>query len=257
MKSMISLSFDDGREDNVRVALPILKRYGHKATFNITTGYVDGSSESNPCEIAPITVDDVVKLHKSGHEIACHGDKHLNTTEDILCGYYKLSQWLGCNLGFASPGTGFVKDDKAVALLKQKGLKYIRLSMRYNNMKSLKVFTRKLSRLIPFLPCLYRLAYQDTCFANIDSSYVYSVPVLHSVSFGQLKNLIEYAIKKDKHLVLMLHSVRYPSEEMYSDPWTMDVDIFNALCAYLAEKQTEGKCEVLTTMQIYDKLTSK
>ncbi|MGE5101168.1 MAG: polysaccharide deacetylase family protein, partial [Deltaproteobacteria bacterium] len=37
-----SLTFDDGYEDNVSVALPILARRGFTATFFIATGYLDG-----------------------------------------------------------------------------------------------------------------------------------------------------------------------------------------------------------------------
>ena len=38
---IICLTFDDGMADNVSLALPALKRYGHHATFFLATGHVD------------------------------------------------------------------------------------------------------------------------------------------------------------------------------------------------------------------------
>jgi len=38
----LAISFDDGYEDNHRVAMPILKRHGMCATFFIATGFLDG-----------------------------------------------------------------------------------------------------------------------------------------------------------------------------------------------------------------------
>ena len=41
-KAYISFSFDDGRIDNYTKAYPILKKHNLPATFNITTGYIEG-----------------------------------------------------------------------------------------------------------------------------------------------------------------------------------------------------------------------
>lgn len=39
----LAITFDDGYEDNHRVALPILQRHGLTATFFVSTGFLDGS----------------------------------------------------------------------------------------------------------------------------------------------------------------------------------------------------------------------
>ena len=42
-----SITFDDGYADNAEVALPLLQRHGHRATFFIATGYLDGGRMFN------------------------------------------------------------------------------------------------------------------------------------------------------------------------------------------------------------------
>jgi len=49
-----ALTFDDGYEDNVSVAFPILRKHGLTATFFIATGYLDGGCMWNDRIIAAI-----------------------------------------------------------------------------------------------------------------------------------------------------------------------------------------------------------
>lgn len=85
-KCCISLSFDDGRDDNFSIVLPILEKYGIKATFNITTGYIDGELKNMPSPRSAMTWEQVNIIREKGHEIAGHGHMHLNTTDDITMG---------------------------------------------------------------------------------------------------------------------------------------------------------------------------
>lgn len=90
-------SFDDGRADNVRLFEEILAPEGIAATMNISTAYVDGtiSDTDRPCPNAAMTVDDVKRLASSSLiELAGHGDKHLNTPEDLSEGLRKLRSWV-------------------------------------------------------------------------------------------------------------------------------------------------------------------
>ena len=43
----LTITFDDGYADNARIALPILKRHGLKATFFVATGFLDGGRMFN------------------------------------------------------------------------------------------------------------------------------------------------------------------------------------------------------------------
>ena len=40
-RPMVCVTFDDGTADNVHLALPILNKYGHQATFFLATGHID------------------------------------------------------------------------------------------------------------------------------------------------------------------------------------------------------------------------
>ena len=85
-KCYISLSFDDGRDDNYIVALPILEKYDMKATFNIATGYIDGSLKNMPSPRPAMTCEQIETLRDKGHELAGHGHMHRNDVADILLG---------------------------------------------------------------------------------------------------------------------------------------------------------------------------
>lgn len=256
---MISFSFDDGRIDNYKVAVPILRKYGLKATFNITTGYVDKTGVGLPFPLPPMSIDNVMEIYNDSlFEIAGHGDMHQNDYVDISRGIAKLENWLSGGdkfdkVGFASPGTCFIKDQSTVNKLKTINVKYIRLSIKYNRFRLLKVLCRKIARATK-LAVFYKYAYKDTCFNSLEDIYVPSIPVLHQTTFNQIKTIIDYAVTSNKHVVLMLHSIVNKGEEAYEDNWSMDACMFEKLCSLLKELQDSGKCEVLTTMELISKL---
>lgn len=95
-KGYVSFSFDDGRIDNYTIAYPILKHYQLPATFNITTGYVEGKFQKGPLTYAdPMNMQMVDELYRDSlMEIAGHGYWHRNTIEDILKGVSELKKSL-------------------------------------------------------------------------------------------------------------------------------------------------------------------
>jgi len=177
--SYVCFSFDDGRIDNYTIAYPILKKYHLPATFNVTTGYVEGKFPKNRLTYAkPMTIDMVKELsHDPMVEIAGHGYWHKNTIEDILLGISSLKHYLGDDKieGFASPGTGldlcYYHNHKEELL--NGGINYVRLSLRYLCLPKLKTLIRKASRVLP-LPILYRWAYQDTLMDSVTDDFLTS-----------------------------------------------------------------------------------
>ena len=74
---IVSFTFDDFPESAATTGVPILDRYGAKATFYVAGGEVDKWSGHWQGARAETIVD----LHRRGHEIACHTFSHLRTTD--------------------------------------------------------------------------------------------------------------------------------------------------------------------------------
>jgi peptidoglycan/xylan/chitin deacetylase (PgdA/CDA1 family) len=74
---MVSFTFDDVPESAASIGAPMLEEYGGRATFYISGGLV-GRWSGYWNGIAP---DDIVTLHHSGHEIACHTFSHRQAIE--------------------------------------------------------------------------------------------------------------------------------------------------------------------------------
>lgn len=68
----VVITFDDGYADNYTTALPILKRYGLKATVFVVTDFLD--------ERPYMTWDEVKALRKAGIEIGSHTLAHRDLT---------------------------------------------------------------------------------------------------------------------------------------------------------------------------------
>ncbi len=66
-RPLLTLTFDDGHEDNVTTALPLLKQYGFKTTACFATTYIEGD---------PAAVTRIQKYVTDGHEICSHTVTH-------------------------------------------------------------------------------------------------------------------------------------------------------------------------------------
>lgn len=76
-RPLVTMTFDDGHEDNARTALPIMNQYGLKSTQCYATSFIEGKTQA--------TINDVLAFQNSGHEICSHTVSHpflttLNTT---------------------------------------------------------------------------------------------------------------------------------------------------------------------------------
>lgn len=76
-RPLVTLTFDDGHEDNVANALPLLNSYGFKTTQCYATDFVEGNAAQ---------MQNVLAFYNSGHEICSHTVSHpfltsLNSTQ--------------------------------------------------------------------------------------------------------------------------------------------------------------------------------
>ena len=66
-QAMVSLTFDDGQEENVTTALPVLDQYGFKSTHCFATEHIEG---------VPAQEANVRAFHNAGHEVCSHSVSH-------------------------------------------------------------------------------------------------------------------------------------------------------------------------------------
>ncbi len=74
-RAQVSITFDDGWASQYDAALPVLNAYGVRATFYITTAYLD--HEEYP---GFMTAEQVRSLARAGHEIGGHTVTHRDLT---------------------------------------------------------------------------------------------------------------------------------------------------------------------------------
>jgi peptidoglycan/xylan/chitin deacetylase (PgdA/CDA1 family) len=69
---MVSFTFDDAPKSAATVGAPLLEEYDARGTFYISGGLVDQWSG----HWTGASADDIVGLHRRGHELACHTFSH-------------------------------------------------------------------------------------------------------------------------------------------------------------------------------------
>ncbi|SHH93383.1 polysaccharide deacetylase family protein [Bradyrhizobium erythrophlei] len=75
---MVSFTFDDIPKSAATTGAAILEDHGARGTFYVSGGLV-GTTESP--DWAAVDAEDVVALHRSGHEIGCHTYSHRRTCD--------------------------------------------------------------------------------------------------------------------------------------------------------------------------------
>jgi peptidoglycan/xylan/chitin deacetylase (PgdA/CDA1 family) len=66
-RPLLTMTFDDGHEDNVSTALPLLNQYGFKTTQCYATTFIEGNAQA---------INGVLAFKNSGHEICSHTVTH-------------------------------------------------------------------------------------------------------------------------------------------------------------------------------------
>ena len=74
---IVSISFDDFPKSVMKQALPMLDKYGWKASFYVAAGLENITNHLG----LHYSRDDLIKLKNEGHEIGCHTYHHLNVAE--------------------------------------------------------------------------------------------------------------------------------------------------------------------------------
>lgn len=69
-RAVVVLTFDDGYADAATTALPLLRKYGARGTFYVSSGFI-----GTPRHLTWLQMRD---LRRTGMEVACHGTFHLD-----------------------------------------------------------------------------------------------------------------------------------------------------------------------------------
>jgi peptidoglycan/xylan/chitin deacetylase (PgdA/CDA1 family) len=78
----VLISFDDGYEDNYSLALPILREYGYRATFFLTSDFMSASNLKRSGHTAPdwtrsyLSYSQIKKMKDAGMDFGCHAKTH-------------------------------------------------------------------------------------------------------------------------------------------------------------------------------------
>ncbi len=201
---VITLSFDDGWEDNVDTALPILKNYGFKATYFFATTFLENSPATGPINVSG--PEAVKYIAGQGHEIGSHSVTHPDlTTLNATDLNYELThskEYLESIVGagnvrnFATP-FGAYNDTVINAIAKL-----------YRSHRS-----------------------TDEGYNYPTNTYAYNIRVqnmLSNTSLTQYQGWVNQAVKDRAWLVLVYHRVAAGSLEAYDTPlseFTKQMDV--------------------------------
>jgi peptidoglycan/xylan/chitin deacetylase (PgdA/CDA1 family) len=138
LAACLAITFDDGYCGNSTIAAPILERYGQRACFFVTTGFIGGDhvppwDAEKKITTCWMTWDQVRSLRGAGHDIGSHTQSHVDlgvtptdeARREIAAGSSRLDAELGEHSGlFAYPfGERRHMSEQNQAALKELGLR--------------------------------------------------------------------------------------------------------------------------------------
>lgn len=263
--TIISLSFDDGREDTYRIAYSIMKKYGLVATIHITTGYVDGTWKPEKWHTAKgaVTIEQLKEMKDFGFEISSHGDKHTIDKEDLLTSIKKLKYWglIEDEVGFSIPNSQISEKYKKIftQYLIDNNVAYMRggrnplcYSLRSKTFYGLYNITKN------------NFFYDSFNFHNcidingnieLNKYDLYSVIIRYEDSSDMVAKFIKNNVDKSKWIIFMLHGIQEKNEDTYGkDPWCWDAVKFEWLCKQLKVMSDDGEISVRPILDVVKRL---
>lgn len=229
----VILSFDDGREDQYRIAYPILTHYGLRASFHITTGFVDGTYKTDDfgTNRKSVTINQIKTMHQNGMDISLHGDKHITDPLDYEESYCKMLKWIGKDkYGFSVPGSNYSANSLRSFLANCKNKpSYIRVGRNpacYSFFKKIMYVLYRITKAQPF--------FNSFNLPNIinkkDKYLIYSLVVKKYTKPSSIEKFLKKYNDQNSTIVLMFHSI---VDETPNDVWEYKKQHFEQLCSFL------------------------
>lgn len=240
MKYLV-FSFDDARLDTYTRAIPIMNKYSIKGVINVISDFVNNSEQYSSVIEPPkaMTKDMVLMAQRMGYEIACHGNTHKNTMEDILDNIHELNKW-GIDtkdIGFASPFSYITKENisQIEPLIKNGIIKYVRSGVQTKREGIYYIFLYLLQYLTGNKKLFARINKSHIFTKGDDCKYVRGISITKNTTVEQLVYFLEHM--PDKSVVIFIfHSILKKTDVQHKkDKWYWDTQKFERFCKYVSE----------------------
>ena len=247
-RPIVCMSFDDGRSDNWRIAMPILRHFDLKATFNIITDRVGTEGF--------MTQEQLEDLFENGFELAGHGQDHTNTRESILGSVADLRKWDlvpdDGGIGFASPNSRLTPSQchSMADWFRTNEIAYARTGSNEGFVGVSLRIRRKLLSLIDLDGGVLLHPDNNNHLPLVKRYGLTSQVVVRNTRVEHLKRIVGDSFGTPTLIVLMFHSI-LPLHEVRQrrDLYAWHDKKFDALCGWLAESQRSGQIWVRTTLE--------
>jgi len=260
-KTIVSLSFDDGREDVYRNAYRIMKKYNLTGTLHATTGYVDGTWENMQWRTAraPVTIDQIKEISKYGFEISSHGDRHITEKNDLNMSIHKLQEWgvINKRVGFSIPCSCLSEPDRTsfVDYLRTSDVAYMRGGRNpecYSYKSKIFYVCYNITKMQPFYYLFNRWNCIDIGNRKLNPYDLPSIVIRRGDRAGVITKFIKR--NKGRWIILMFHGIQNRTEDTYGkDVWCWDAYEFEKLCADLNAMAAGGELSVEPIRDVIDK----
>jgi len=120
-RNAVVLTFDDGYNDAADVVTPLLRKYGARASFYVSAGFVGDGRHASWAKLRA--------MHAAGMEIGCHGTRHLDlsrvgrdvATREVTRCVAALQRYVARPTTYAYPAGKW--NATTLALMQQMGMK--------------------------------------------------------------------------------------------------------------------------------------
>lgn len=245
----IVFSFDDGLFDFKENALPILEKFGFKASVNVITNYSELGSHDG---FKYLTITDLCEIGKKGFELACHTDTHQERADidDLLTCKKKMAHFFGNNsYGLILPFSQPIDKEKADFILS----KFLYLAdYKTNRLKnnSYYLLSKLMVKLCKKEKYLFYYRNYSYFYSNSNNSRFFKrLPIKSDISPKIYINFLKH-MPNNTTLVLMFHSITRNGEKC---PWpegSWTVDNFDYFLSYLDKRRS--KFRVVTQRSLID-----
>ena len=232
----VVFTFDDGREDNYKAFLK-LNELGLRATFFITTGFVDKTFHTDVFGNGrcALSIEQIKEMNQNGMEIALHGDRHITENNDYQVCYKKMHLWISkynIKNGFSVPNSDIGKKEFEAFLNKNKEtIAYVRVGRDERCYSFISKIHYVVSSLFGF-QFSYNLFNKYNLIDNLNSRR-YDIPSVVIKRKTRVKNVISFLkkySKTSKTVVFMFHSI----VDKPGNDWEWATKKFLSLCDYVS-----------------------